>query len=113
MNPIDRLYSINNKTVNKSMNVDDNLYITLVEFINKNFDATISDVINVCIEDFKDCKGSFYIKPKDETVTYRGLTIRQKNLDKLQKIHENTGVSKTRILNATIRVFLEKYDNKR
>ena len=51
MSAIDRLYSINNKTVKKSINIDDSLYKRLMRYTKKNYDATISDMINVCIED--------------------------------------------------------------
>ena len=49
MSAIDRLYSINNKTVKKSINIDDSLYKRLMRYTKKNYDATISDMINVCL----------------------------------------------------------------
>lgn len=47
MSAIDRLYSINNKTVKKSINIDDSLYKKLMKFTKKNYDATFSEVMNV------------------------------------------------------------------
>ena len=52
MSAIDRLYSINNKTVKKSINIDDSLYKKLMKFTKKNYDATFSEVMNVCIEEY-------------------------------------------------------------
>ena len=109
MSAVDRLYSINNKTVKKSINIDDSLYKRLMRFTKKNYDATFSEVMNVCIEN----KPSFYEKPENETVTYRSIMIRKENLDNLQKLHKKTGISVTRLLNCAVKEFLEKYDNKR
>ena len=95
MSAIDRLYSINNKTVKKSINIDDSLYKRLMRYTKKNYDAT------------------FYEKPENETVTYRSIMIRKENLDNLQKLHKKTGISVTRLLNCAVKEFLDKYDNKR
>lgn len=114
MSAISKLYSINNKTVKKSINIDDSLYNRLMKFTKKNYDATFSEIINVCIEEYIcESKPSFYEKPKSETVTYRSIMIRKENLNNLQKIHKKTGISMTRLLNCAVKEFLEKYDNKR
>ena len=114
MSAIDRLYSINNKTVKKSINIDDSLYKKLMKFTKKNYDATFSEVMNVCIEEYVyENNPSFYEKPENETVTDRSIMIRKENLDNLQKLHKKTGISVTRLLNCAVKEFLEKYDNKR
>ena len=114
MSAIDRLYSINNKTVKKSINIDDSLYKKLMKFTKKNYDATFSEVMNVCIEEYVyENNPSFYEKPENETVTYRSIMIRKENLNNLQKLHKKTGISVTRLLNCAVKEFLEKYDNKR
>lgn len=114
MSSIARLYSIDNKTIKKTINIEDGLYSRIMEFIQNNYDATFSEMINVCIEEYVERnKPSFYEKPKLETVTYRSMMIRQKNLDDLEKIHKNTGISVTRLLNGAVKEFLEKYDKKR
>ena len=114
MSAIDRLYSINNKTFKKSINIDDSLYKRLMRFTKKNYDATFSEVMNVCIEEYVyENKPSFYEKPENETVTYRSIMIRKENLYNLQKLHKKTGISVTRLLNCAVKEFLEKYDNKR
>ena len=114
MSAIDRLYSINNKTVKKSINIDDSLYKRLMRYIKKNYDATFSEVMNVCIEEYVyENKPSFYEMPENETVTYRSIMIRKENLDNLQKLHKKTGISVTRLLNCAVKKFLDKYDNKR
>lgn len=79
MSAIDRLYSINNKTVKKSINIDDSLYKRLMRYTKKNYDATISDMINVCIEDLLSTGSvKYYAKPEDEITIYRSVMIRKK-----------------------------------
>lgn len=114
MSAINRLYSINNKTTKKSINIEDTLYKKLMKFTKKNYDATFSEIINVCIEEYISKNNpSFYEKPELETVTYRSIMIRKENLNNLQKMHKKTGISVTRLLNCAVKEFLEKYDNKR
>lgn len=114
MSAIDRLYSSTNKTIKKSINIDDSLYKKLMKFTKKNYDATFSEVINVCIEEYiYENKPYFYEKPENETVTYRSIMIRKENLSNLQKLHKKTGISVTRLLNCAVKEFLDKYDNKR
>ena len=111
MSAIDRLYSINNKTVKKSINIDDSLYKRLMRYTKKNYDATISDMINVCIEDLLSTGGvKYYAKPEDEITIYRSVMIRKENAEALNKITQETGISLTRLVNIAMKEFLDKYN---
>ena len=112
MSAINRLYSVNNKTIKKTINIDNSLYTRLMKFTVRNFDATFSEMINICIEEYvARNQPSFYEKPKFETVTYRSIMMRKENLDSLQKMHKRTGITVTRLLNGAVKEFLEKYEN--
>lgn len=107
MNNIDKLYKINNKCVNKTINIEITLYERLKKLVSKEYDATISDVINVIIEDYLENNNpTFYGKKED--VTYRSIRMRRKNLEGLKKMSSKTGISVTRLLNGAIKEFLEK-----
>ena len=111
MGAIDRLYNVNNKTIKKSVNLDDSLYHRLINFNNKNYDATFSEIVNICIEEYIEKNNpTFFPRPDNETVTYRGIMIRKENLKNLQNMCKKTGISVTRLLNCAIKEFLEKYD---
>lgn len=111
MSAIDRLYSINNKTVKKSINIDDSLYKRLMRYTKKNYDATISDMINVCIEDLLSTGNvKYYAKPEDEITIYRSVMIRKENAEALNKITQETGISLTRLVNIAMKEFLDKYN---
>ena len=108
MSAVDRLYTIDNQTIKKSINIEDTLYERLIKLTRKKYDATISDLINVSIEDYiEENSPSYYEKPDMETVTYRSIMIRENNLKNLQKMHNKTVISVTRLLNSAVKEFLE------
>ena len=45
MSAIDRLYKKSNYTIQKSINLEDRLYTKLKEIVDKEYDATISDIV--------------------------------------------------------------------
>lgn len=109
MSAIDRLYNINNRTTKKSVNIDDSLYKKLIYFTQNKFDATVSDLINVAIEDYRNKSNpTFYGKPENETVTYRSVMLREDNINWLTKTSKKTGISATRLANAAIKEFINK-----
>lgn len=108
MSAVDRLYEIDNKAIKKSINIEDTLYSKLIKLSKKKYDATISELINVSIEDYiENNSPSYYEKPERETVTYRSIMLRKKNFEALNIMHRKTGISVTRLLNASVKEFLE------
>ncbi len=104
MDARERLYKKNNKCFNKTINIEEKLYKKLKKFSAEIYDATISQIINVAIENYvqseeHNCHG----KPKDEMVVYRTIMLRPQNLKDLQVISEKTGYSVTRLINTAIR----------
>jgi len=111
MSAIDRLYKKTNYTVQKSINLEDRLYTRLKEIVDKDYDATISDMINVCIEDLLSTGSvKYYAKPEDEITIYRSVMIRKENTEALNKITQETGISLTRLVNIAMKEFLDKYN---
>lgn len=100
MSAVDRLYTIDNKATKNTINIEDKLYKRLMKFIKRNYDATFSEVVNVCIEEYiQNNNPKFYEKPKMETVTYRSIMFREKNLRDIRKMHKRTGIPITRLVN--------------
>ena len=104
MSAIDRLYKKSNYTVQKSINLEDRLYARLKEIVDKDYDATISDMINVCIEDLLS-SGSvkYYAKPEDEITIYRSVMIRKKC----------RGIKQDNTRNRNFAYKISKYSNER
>ena len=108
MNIRDKLYKKENKTQPKSINIDDSLYEKIRKVTENVYDAKLSDVINVAIEEYVERNNpKFYAKPKRETVTYRNLMLRKDNIKKLKEYHKKTGISFTRLVNGAIKEFFE------
>lgn len=111
MSAIDRLYKKNNSTVQKSINLEDKLYTELKQLVENEYDATISDVINVCIEDLISSGNiKYYAKPEGEITIYRSIMIRKENVKALNKITKETGISLTRLVNIAMKEFLDNYN---
>ena len=104
----DKLYKKDNKTISKSINIDDSLYEKIRIATEKIYDAKLSDIINVAIEEYIERDNpNYYAKPKMETVTYRNLMLRKKNIKRLNEYHQKTGISFTRLVNSAIKEFFE------
>ncbi len=109
MRSIDRLYR-KEKMIIRSIHLDDDLYCKLEYLSNEIFDATISKIINVCIEDYlKENKFDYYKRPDEVTSIYRSIFIRESFYKDLNEIKNRKGISFTRLLNASIKSFLLKY----
>lgn len=103
-----KLYALDNKTISKSINIDDNLYEKVKVLTETKYDAKISEIINVAIEEYIERNNpNYYAKPKMETVTYRNLMLRINNINKIKEYHQKTGISVTRLINGAIKEFFE------
>ena len=108
MNIRDKLYLKDNKSIAKSVNIDDSLYEEIKELTDNVYDAKLSDIINVAIEEYIERNNpNYYAKPKGEAVTYRNLMLRKENIEKLTSYHNKTGISFTRLLNGAIKEFID------
>ena len=111
MSAIDRLYKKDNSTVQKSINLEDKLYTELKQLVENEYDATISDVINACIEDLISSGNiKYYAKPEGEITIYRSIMIRKENVKAFNKITKETGISLTRLVNIAMKEFLDNYN---
>jgi predicted DNA-binding protein len=109
MRAIDRLYR-KEKMITRSIHLDDDLYCKLEYLSNNIFDATISKIINVCIEDYlQEGKFEYYRRPEEITSIYRSIFIRESFYDALNEVKNKKGISFTRLLNAAIKNFIDKY----
>ena len=104
----DKLYKYNNPIIAKTINIDDSIYNKFKDLSEKVYDATISEIINVAIEEYiKRDRPNFYGKTEKETVTYRSIRLRKENVVKLNEYSKRTGISFTRLVNGALKEFLE------
>jgi len=114
METIDKLYKKGNYTIQKSINLEDKLYTRLKEIADNDFENTLSDLVNICIEELLKDKTNikYYAKPQYEIDIYRSIMIRKSNIERLEKIKHETGISVTRLVNISIKDFLDSYNKK-
>ena len=104
----DKLYKYNNPIIAKTINIDDSIYNKFKDLSEKVYDATISEIINIAIEEYiKRDKPNFYGKTEKETVTYRSIRLRKENVVKLNEYSKSTGISFTRLVNGALKEFIE------
>ncbi len=104
----DKLYKYNNPIIAKTINIDDSIYNKIKDLSEKVYDATISEIINVAIEEYiKRDRPNFYGKTEKETVTYRSIRLRKENVVKLNEYSRKTGISFTRLVNGALKEFLD------
>lgn len=109
MNAKNKLYEKDNYTIQKCVNIEDTLYTQLKELTNKKYDATISDLINVAIENcINNNNIKYYPKPQGEILIYRSVMLRKQNIKALQKINSETGIAISRLINFSIKEFLKE-----
>lgn len=113
MEPIQRLYK-KDKIVTRSLHIDEDLYEKLQYLCDEVFDTSISKIINICVETLLQDKNNikFYKKPHKTDSIYRSILFRKEFYDKLIQIRDKKGISFSRLVNGSIKEFLEKYQGK-
>ena len=104
----DNLYKYSNPIFTKTINIDDNIYSKLKDLSEKVYDATISEIMNIALEEYIERNNpTFYGKSERETVTYRAIRLRKSNINKLNEYSRKTGISFTRLVNGALKEFLD------
>jgi len=80
MSSIYRLYKKENYKIQKIINLEDKLYTRLKEIIEKEYDGTISDIVNICIEDLVEKNNINYDKLITEC-NNKLLVCKENNID--------------------------------
>ena len=113
MEPIERLYK-RDKTITRSLHIDEELYSKLQILCEKVFDTSVSKIVNICIETTLQDKNNikFYKKPYKSDSIYRSILFREEFYEKLIEIREERGISFSRLVNGSIKDFLSKYNGK-
>lgn len=111
MKPVDRLYK-KDEIVPRSLHIDEELYLKIQELSETTFDASVSKLINICVETMLQNKENikFYKKPAGTDSIYRSILFRKSFYDDLVEIRAKTGISFSRLVNGSIKYFLDDYE---
>ena len=112
MKPIQRLYK-KDKMITRSLHIDEDLYTKLQYICDNVFDTSISKIVNISIETLLQDKENikFYKKPYKVDSIYRSILFRKEFYDELQEIKNKTGISFSRLVNGSIKLFIDIYEN--
>ena len=109
MRVIDRVYK-REGYVKKAVEIEEELYRQVYYLSENVFEARASRIINMAFEHFINKKEYVaYKRPKGVDAVYRSLVIRKPFYDELMRIKETTGIPFNRLVNASIKVFLEDF----
>lgn len=90
--------------------IEDRIY-TLLETLSEIYEASISDIINICIDYLSRTeKIALYERPADEIVVRHTLYITEKNIKALDRMKETYGISIFRLVNMAIKVTLDDFN---
>lgn len=97
--------------VQKTFEIETTLYDRL-EFLSKNiYDASISKLINACIDDLVETEDiKLYTKSGNELYTKHSLLLRRYSLENLEKLKVKYDISSYKLINIAIHRALEQLD---
>ena len=113
MEPIQRLYKKGN-LITRSLHIDEDLYNKLQYLCDNVYDASVSKLINICVETslLHKNKVKYYKKPYKTDSIYRSIMLREEFYEELVRLKDETGISFSRLVNGSIKEFLDKYDGR-
>ena len=113
MEPIQRLYK-KDEMVTRSLHIDENLYNKLQYLCDNVYETSVSKLTNICVETLLTHKDNvkFYKKPYKTESIYRSILFRKEFFDELIRLRDETGISFSRLVNGSVKEFMDKYEGK-
>ena len=110
MSVFDRFYD-KDVLVQKTFEIECNLFDRL-EFLSENiYDASISKLINACIDELVETENiKLYPKDDNELYTKHSLILRRYSIDNLEKLEVKYGLSVYKLINIAIKNVLNELD---
>ena len=91
------------KFVNRSLNIDEELYIKLEELSNNVYDASISKLVNAAIENLIETENIHLYERKNKSYVSRSFLVRESSIEGLYNLKDKYGVSMCLLINVAIR----------
>lgn len=91
------------RTINRTLNIDEELYVKL-EALSKNvYDASITKLVNAAIEKLIETENIQIYERKNKSYVSRSFLVRESLLDGLYDLKDKYGVSLCLLVNVAIR----------
>lgn len=102
------------KSINRSLNIDEDLYVELERLSNNVYDASITKLVNVAIERLIETENIQIYERKNKSYVSRSFLVRESLLDGLYELKDKYGVSICLLINVAIRnVLLEEREERK
>lgn len=110
MNVLDRFWP-KDELVQKTIEIESNLY-DKVEYLSSNvFDASVSKIINACIDELVETEDvKLYPKQSDELFTKHSIILRKSSLKNLEELKNKYGISVYKLIHIALKNVLNDYD---
>lgn len=110
MNVLDRFWK-RDKLVQKTIEIESSLYDSL-EFLSNNvYDASISKIINACIDELVESENiKLYPKTGSELFTKHSIILRKSSLENLDKLKNKYGISVYKLIHIAIKNIINELD---
>lgn len=101
------------QSINRSLNIDEDLYVELERLSKNVYDASITKLVNAAIEKLIETENIQIYERKNKYYVSRSFLVRESLLDGLYKLKDKYGVSICLLINVAIRnVLLEEREEK-
>ncbi|MBP3831165.1 MAG: hypothetical protein ILA02_02180 [Clostridia bacterium] len=91
------------QSINRSLNIDEDLYIELERLSNNVYDASITKLVNAAIERLIETENIQIYERKNKSYVSRSFLVRESFLDGLYNLKDKYGVSICLLINVAIR----------
>lgn len=110
MGILEKRFQKKEKKHRRNYEIDDALF-TKLEHLALVFDASLTDLTNVCIEQLIQSEDIvLFERPENELPVIHTFLIRESNLKGLENLKEKYGVSIYKLVNIAIKNVLDEYD---
>lgn len=106
----DRLTN-NEKSVSKTMNLDDKLYSRIEKIAKKKYNKSVSAVINACIYELADTENIKIYENENELLVKHTIVIRKSALNELERLRNKYKISLYRLVNIAMNNAIEDLEN--
>lgn len=113
MSVLDRFWT-KDELVQKTIEIESSLYDE-IEFLSENvYDASISKIINACIDELIETENvKLYKKETNELFTKHSLILRKNSLKNLETLKDKYGISVYKLIHIAIKNVLIEYHNEK
>lgn len=109
MSVLDRFWA-KDELIQRTIEIESSLYDE-IEFLSENvYDASISKIINACIDELVETENiKIYTKEDKDLFTKHSLLLRKNSLENLEKLKEKYGISVYKLIHIAIKnVLIER-----